>query len=225
MIIEAKKNNISKDIISDLFFYAVIIGLIGARIYYVLFNFNYYINNISSIFKVWEGGLAIHGGLIAGLVFLYFYTKKKNLNLIKILDMAVVSVILGQAIGRWGNFMNGEAFGPITSLESLTRFHLPNFIIKGMYIDGNYHVPTFLLESLWCFIGFCIMFLLRKYKNIKPGFLTGFYLIWYGIERFLVETLRTDSLMLFNIKVAQLVSIVMILFGIIILYRIKKSSQ
>ena len=108
---EAKKYDISTDFIYNLFFYLVPTVLIGARIYYVIFNLDYYSNNILSIFKVWEGGLAIHGGIIAGIIFVLYYTKKHKINTLKIIDILVVSLVLGQAIGRWGNFFNGEAHG------------------------------------------------------------------------------------------------------------------
>ncbi len=211
---EAKRFQISTDFMTNLFFYLIPIVLIGARLYYVLFNLDYYSVNPIDILKVWEGGLAIHGGLIAGLLFILFYTKKYDINFIRILDIIVVSVILGQAIGRWGNFFNGEAYGPIVDITFLQKLHLPDFIIDGMYIGGSYHHPTFLYESLWCFLGFIIMFILRYTKYLRLGQLTSFYLVWYGIERFLVEGLRTDSLMLGNIKMAQVISIIMVFVGI-----------
>ena len=140
--------------------------------------------------------------------------------------MAVVALILGQAIGRWGNFMNGEAYGPVTSLSFLERIHLPQFIIDGMLIGGNYHHPTFLYESIWCLIGFIILLLLKRKKKLKIGTLTSFYLIWYGIERFFVEGLRTDSLMLGPIKIAQIMSILFVLSGIVVaIYCFKKQKK
>lgn len=213
---EAKRFNISTDFMTNLFFYLVPIVLIGARLYYVLFNLDYYLANPIDIIKVWEGGLAIHGGLLAGLLFLIFYTRKYKVSTIRMLDIAVVSVIIGQAIGRWGNFFNSEAYGPIVSLEFLQQLHLPNFIIDGMLIDGFYRQPTFLYESIWCCIGFIIMFLLRYTKYLRLGQLTSFYLVWYGIERFIVEGLRTDSLMLGPLKMAQIVSLVMVVVGFIL---------
>lgn len=222
---ESKKQKLKIDDLVDFVFYGLMFGILGARLYYVLFNLSYYISNPLEIFAVWHGGLAIHGGIITGLIFSIIYCKKKELNLIKILDIMVVGLIIAQAIGRWGNFFNGEAYGPITTLAYLKSLHLPSFIINGMLIDGSYHIPTFLYESLWCFLGFIIMILLRKYKNLPLGAITSFYLIWYGIERFLVERLRTDSLMLGSIKMAQLVSIIFIISGIIILiYNIRKRN-
>ena len=222
---ESKNHGFDGEEIGNMMFYAILFGIIGARIYYCLFNLDYYLTSPLSIFKVWEGGLAIHGGIIAGFITVLYFCKKKNYNLLLILDFIVIGLIIGQASGRWGNFFNGEAHGPITTLSYLKSLYLPEFIIKGMNIDGNYYIPTFLYESLWCLLGFIIMYLFKDKRNIKVGYLTGFYFVWYGIERFFVESLRTDSLMFFNIKIAQLVSIFMIIIGIIIfIYCFKKSN-
>lgn len=221
---EAKRKKINEDLLTNIIFYGIIIGILGARSYYVLFNLDYYLKNPIEIFMIWHGGLAIHGGLIAGLIFLIIYSKKHNLNIFKLLDIIVVGVIIAQSIGRWGNFFNQEAYGPVTSLSNLKSMHLPNFIIKGMYIDGSYHEPTFFYESVISLLGFIVLILIRKLKNLKVGTLTGTYLIWYGIERFIIESLRTDSLMLGNIKVAQLVSLIFIIFGIIVtIFSFKKN--
>ena len=223
---EAKKHGYEEDFIVNLLFLAVIIGIIGARIYYVIFNFDYYKDNLIEIFKVWNGGLAIHGGIIAGFITIAIICYKRKVNLLRILDYLVVGLIVAQAIGRWGNFFNGEAHGAITSLSYLESLHLPDFIIDGMYINGNYYIPTFLYESVWCFIGFIIMVILRRKKFMKIGYLTSFYLVWYGIERFFVEGMRTDSLMFLSLKVAQVVSLIMMIIGIVLfIYSLKKSKK
>ena len=223
---EAKKHGFEEDFMVNLLFLGVIIGILGARIYYVIFNFNYYKDNLIEIFKVWNGGLAIHGGIIAGFITIATICYKKKVNLLKILDYLVVGLVIAQAIGRWGNFFNGEAHGAITSLNYLESLHLPQFIIDGMYINGSYYIPTFLYESIWCLIGFIIMIILRRKKFMKVGYLTSFYLVWYGVERFFVEGLRTDSLMFFSLRIAQLVSLVMIVIGIVIfIYSLKKSKK
>ena len=157
---EAKKHGFEEDFMVNLLFLGVIIGILGARIYYVIFNFNYYKDNLIEIFKVWNGGLAIHGGIIAGFITIATICYKKKVNLLKILDYLVVGLVIAQAIGRWGNFFNGEAHGAITSLSYLESLHLPQFIIDGMYINGSYYTPTFLYESIWCLIGFIIMIIL-----------------------------------------------------------------
>ncbi len=223
IISESVRHKINEDEMSDLLFYVIVFGIVGARIYYCLFNLDYY-SDILSIFKVWEGGLAIHGGLLFGLITILVYCKKRKKNVLFILDFIVIGLIIAQAIGRWGNFFNAEAHGPVTTLAYLKSLYLPNFIIKGMYIDGNYYVPTFLYESLWCLLGFIVMFIIRKKSFMKAGYLTSFYFIWYGTERFFVEGLRMDSLMLGSFKVAQIVSIIMILSGIVLfIYSFKKS--
>lgn len=229
VINRCKKKGISTMIISDMCFYLVIVCILGARLYYCLFNLDYYLKNIIDIFKIWEGGLAIHGGVIAGIICIYFYTKKYKIPLLDILDIFAPALVLGQAIGRWGNFFNGEAFGPVTTLSRLQNLHLPKFVIDGMYIDYNYHHPTFLYESLGCLIIFIIIMIVRNIKKIKSGQTAGIYFIGYGIIRFFIESLRQDSLMIFNLKVAQLVSIIMLLTGIFLIIkpyikRLKKNS-
>lgn len=215
---EARKRNIDEDFLVNLIFNTIIIGLIGARLYYVLFNLPYYITNPIEIFAVWNGGLAIHGGIFAALIFIIIYCKKYEVNCLQILDIMVVGLIIGQAIGRWGNFFNGEAYGQITSLAELKEQQIPMFIINGMYILGEYRQPTFFYESTWCLSGFLAMLIIRKYKYLKRGQLTGFYLFWYGFGRFLIEAMRTDSLMLGPLKIAQVVSIVFVIIGIILFF-------
>ena len=211
------KINLSKTEIGDLLFNLIIIAIIGARVYYVLFNLDYYLDYPTDILKIWEGGLAIHGGIISGIVYLFYFCKKKNISIIRLTDIIVLALPLGQAIGRWGNFFNQEAYGSITTYAHLKSLHIPNFIIEGMYINNQYHHPTFLYESIWCLLIFIVLLVLVLLKIEKKGLYTSIYLIMYSIERCLVEGMRQDSLMLFNIKVAQGVSILMILIGIVIL--------
>ena len=222
---EARKRNIDEDFLINLIFNTIIIGLIGARVYYVLFNIPYYASNPIEILAVWNGGLAIHGGIFAALAFILIYCKKKNINSLQLLDIIVVGLIIAQAIGRWGNFFNSEAYGQVTTYAELKAQQIPTFIINGMYILGEYRQPTFFYESTWCFAGFLAMLIIRKYKYLKRGQLTGFYLFWYGLGRLLIESLRTDSLMLGPIKIAQVVSIVFIITGIVLFfYNLIKST-
>ena len=214
---EGKKQGLPKEFISDLIFYTLIIGILGARVYYCVFNLDYYLANPSEILKIYNGGLAIHGGVIAGLIFVYFYTKKKNVSFIKILDIVAPAVIIAQSFGRWGNFFNQEAHGGITTYQNLKNMHIPEFIINGMHIEDKYYYPTFFFESIWCLIGFIILMIARRNKNLRKGFQIGFYFIWYGIGRFFIEAFRTDSLMFFGLKIAQIVSLIGILIGIIII--------
>lgn len=223
---EIKKQNINSDFFTNLAFYAIIIGIISARAYYVLFNLDYYSQNVLEIFEIWNGGLAIHGGLLGGGLFALFYCKKYKVNTYKILDICVVGLILAQAIGRWGNFFNQEAYGMLTTKEALISQHIPDFVIKGMYINGSYYQPTFLYESVWNVIGFVVLLIVRKAcKYLKTGQLTGIYLVWYSIGRIFVEGLRGDSLMFGSIKVAQLVSLILIIAGIILIIKRNKGSR
>ena len=212
---EAKKYNIPTSFVTNLVFWCVVFGLIGARIYYVLFNLDYYTSYPIEIIKIWNGGLAIHGGIIAGLITLVIYCKKYGVNILKMLDIVAPALLLAQGIGRWGNFFNGEAHGSIVSRAYLEGLHLPEFIIDGMHIGGNYYHPTFLYESIFCLVGFFVLVGFRTMKSTKLGNTTALYLIWYGILRFFIESLRTDSLMLGSLKMAQVVSIIMIIVGFV----------
>ncbi len=212
---EGKKQNYPKDFLFNLCFWVIIFGFIGARAYYVIFNWSSYASNPISIFKIWEGGLAIHGGLLAGFLTLVFYARKYNVRTFKITDMAVPGIILAQAIGRWGNFFNMEAHGASVAKATLESFHIPEFIIEGMHINGIYYHPTFLYESLWCLLGFIVLICIKHYKYLKVGGLTCFYMIWYSIGRFFIESMRTDSLMLGGFKVAQIVSFVLFVIGVL----------
>ena len=211
---ESKKKGISK-YIENLIFEVLLFGIIGARLYYVIFNFSPYKNNLLSILKIWEGGLAIYGGIIGGLITIIYSTKKNKKNVLEITDIITPGLIIAQAIGRWGNFFNREAHGTKVTYTFLKSLHLPKFIIDGMYIDGEYYHPTFLYESIWCLLGFIILLLIRKVTKRKKGIVTYSYFIWYGIGRFLIESLRTDSLYLGSIRISQLVSILLIIIGII----------
>ena len=224
---ESKHYNMSK-YMDELVTYLIIFGIIGARIYYVIFKFSDYKDNLLDIFKIWEGGIAIYGAIIGGFIAIVYLSKKRNQSIIDTTDIIVPSLIIAQAIGRWGNFFNGEAHGGVVSLEFLQKLHLPQFIINGMYINGEYYHPTFLYESIWCLIGFILLLIIRKISNRKKGLLTSCYFIWYGIGRFFIEGLRTDSLYLFNIRVSQLLSLLLViggLIGLILIYKGEKNEK
>jgi phosphatidylglycerol:prolipoprotein diacylglycerol transferase len=217
---EAVKRGLQKEVFTDLVLWAVPIALICARIYYVIFNWSYYSQHPNEIIAIWKGGIAIHGALIGAIVTTVVFAKKKNLSFWKLADIAAPSIILGQAIGRWGNFMNQEAHGGPVSREFLESLHLPDFIINQMYIEGSYYHPTFLYESLWDLIGFLILLILQR-LNLKRGEVFLTYVIWYSIGRFFIEGMRTDSLMLTdNLKMAQVISVVLVITStVLILYR------
>ncbi|MFC4183192.1 prolipoprotein diacylglyceryl transferase [Saccharococcus thermophilus] len=211
---EGVRRGLAKETFVDLVLFAVPIAILCARTYYVIFEWNYYSKHISEIPKIWEGGLAIHGGLIGAVATSIVFAKKRGLSFWKLADIAAPSIILGQAIGRWGNFMNQEAHGGPVTRQFLENLHLPDFIINQMYINGQYYHPTFLYESLWDFTGFLLLLWLRR-VNLRRGELFLSYLIWYSIGRFFIEGMRTDSLMLTShLRIAQVVSVVLIVLSV-----------
>lgn len=222
-----KQLGYDKEILSDYFFVLLFVGIIGARIWYVIFMFDeLYIYQPMEIFAIWHGGLAIQGGIIAGLIYSYYYFKKKNIPFLVAGDAIMPGVLIAQAFGRWGNFFNHEAFGSTVSLEFLQSLHLPDFIIQNMFIDGSYHHPTFLYESIGNVMAFLLIILVIKRIQKYQGEQFFSYFIFYGIVRFFVEGLRTDSLMFGPIRMAQLVSIVFLIVGIIgVVYVHKKKIQ
>lgn len=211
--IEARKLNIPKDTMLDLLLISIPVAIISARIYYVIFRWDYYSKNKNEIIAIWDGGIAIYGGLIGALIVTIIFSKKRNISFIKLLDIIAPSLLLGQTLGRWGNFFNKEAYGEIISREVLEKFYIPEFIIKNMYIAGEYRHPTFLYESIWCLIAFIILILIRKYLYI--GEIVSSYFILYGLERFIIEGMRTDSLYIGAFRVSQLLSIIIAIIGII----------
>lgn len=214
--------------LSDFFVNTLLIGFLGARIWYVIFMFDeLYANDLMGIFKIYEGGLAIQGGLIAAIPYAFYFCKKHNISILKAGDAIMPTVLIAQAIGRWGNFMNQEAYGQIMTKARMDALPIPQFIKDGMYIYGAYRQPTFLYESVLNLIGFIvIVFIISKIFK-KDGCQFAFYFIWYGIVRFIVEAYRSDSLMLGSIKMAQLTSIVFIIVGVIgliYIYKINRES-
>lgn len=223
-MLEAKKRQIMPDDVIDLLFWAVPIGFIGARIYYVIFEWGYYSQNPGQIFAIWNGGIAIYGGLIAGLITLIVFCYYRGLPTWLMTDVIVPGVMAAQILGRWGNFMNQEAFGAKTTLSSLQGMHLPQFVIDQMFIGGAYRQPTFLYESFFNLIGLALILFLRHRKHLyKQGEVTLSYVLWYSVVRFFVEGMRTDSLYIFNvIRVSQALSLVLFFVTIgLLIYRRK----
>jgi len=206
---EAKRLGLDENLIIDFILVMIPSAIIGARLYYVIFNWSYYNGDIISMINVREGGLAIHGGVIAGVIAGIIYTRIKKIDFWQLADIIAPSLILGQAIGRWGNFVNQEAHGGPTNLP------------WGITVDGVKVHPTFLYESLWDFAIFIFLMKYRKNKRFN-GELFYLYLILYSIGRFFIEGLRTDSLMLGPFRVAQLLSLSLILIFGFTLYRKRK---
>lgn len=218
---ESDRLKLQKDLFTDLLIWAIPISIICARIYYVIFEWDFYSQNPGMIVQIWNGGIAIHGALIGAVLTAIIFTRYKKESFWKVADIAAPSIILGQAIGRWGNFINQEAHGGEVTRAFLENLHLPTFIIDQMYIDGTYYHPTFLYESIWNIIGFALLLFLRK-VNLRRGEMFLTYIIWYSIGRFYIEGLRTDSLMVGDLRMAQVISLVLIGGAIILwIYRRK----
>jgi len=222
VIYQSKKKEIPTEFFLDFFIIGVPVSVIGARLYFVVFNLDYYLQYPFQIIATWKGGLAIHGAIIGGLLVLIILVKRRKLSFFKVVDTLAPSVILGQAIGRWGNFINQEAYGGVVSEQFINKF--PSFIKNQMFIEGNYHHPTFLYESIWNLIIFALLIWFSNRKFIKKGDLFFTYLIGYSLGRFFIEDLRTDSLMFLNIQVAQIISVILIIFGMTMIVIRHKSN-
>lgn len=193
--------------ILDLSLYAIPIAIISARIYYVVFNLEYYLQYPKQIFNMRSGGIAIYGAIIGGLITCFIFCKKRKINLLDLIDYVAPGLVLGQAIGRWGNFVNVEAYGIAT--KSFLRMGI---IENGIYMEVH---PTFFYESMACFAIFIILVLLKNKRKFK-GQIACTYLGLYSLERFFVEGLRTDSLMLGNMRVSQMLSVIIFVVSVLI---------
>lgn len=207
---ETKRKGLDEEIFIDLLLYAIPFSIIGARIYYVIFSWDLYKDNPIEAFNIRAGGLAIHGVIIAAVIVVIIFSKLKKQNPWILIDIAAPSLILGQAIGRWGNFANQEAHGGPTNLP------------WGILIDGVKVHPTFLYESIWNFLVFFVLLWFSRKKAKENGEVFLLYLILYSIARFFIEGLRTDSLMWGPIRVAQLISLAIIIIGSYIFYKRRK---
>jgi len=216
-----KFRDVDYDPLLDVALIALPMGIIGARLYYVAFDFNNYRNNLVDIFNIRGGGLAIHGGVLFALITAYIIAKRKKMNFFKMADVAAPTIVIAQAIGRWGNFFNSEAHGGAVSYDFIKNF--PYFIQKGMHIDGVYYHPTFLYESIWDLSVFIILMIILT-KSKKVGIVFFSYIGLYSIGRFFIEGLRTDSLMFGPLRIAQLVSLcgIFIWLAFLILSKYKK---
>lgn len=190
--------DMNRDHLIDAALIGIIVGVVGARLYYIAFN---PVDSFLEIFALKDGGLAIHGAVLVSLIFAYIYTKIRGMDLLALLDVVAVGFLIAQVVGRWGNFMNQEAHGgPMgpTAINFLSKV-LPNFIFENMKIGGIYHHPTFLYEGIWNFVGFIILLIIRRKRLFKMGDMIGLYLIWYGLGRgLLIEPFRTDPLLFFR---------------------------
>lgn len=202
-----KDFGITSDNLTDCLIICVPLGIICARIYYVVFEWGYYAQHPGEIIAIWKGGIAIYGGIIGTLIGLFVYSRVKKLSLASLCDLAAFGLLIGQCIGRWGNFVNGEAHGGPTTLP------------WGMTIDGQSMVhPTFLYESLWNLAGFVLLHFYSKKRRFK-GEIALLYAAWYGAGRAWIEGLRTDSLYIGSVRVSQLLAIISCIAAIAVLAR------
>ncbi len=218
---QEKRLGMPRDLTLDFALCAIPAAVVGARLYYVIFQWPAFKDNPVSILYVWEGGLAIYGAVIGGAIAALIFTKVKKVSFGLLADMVAPSLILGQAIGRWGNFVNQEAYGQLIENPSYQFFPL------AVYIEavGEWHMATFFYESLWNFIGFWILWLNRK-KVTAPGNLFLGYLCWYGLGRTIIEGWRTDSLMWGPVRVSQALSAALCIgAAIALIVRRQRSKQ
>ena len=220
----AYKWRISLDKMLDVLIYGTLAGIIGARAYYVIFQWDYYKLHPAEIPQIWQGGLAIYGGIIGGLIAAFIVCKVRKINILNLLDMGGISLLIGQGIGRWGNFMNQEAFGTNTTLpwgmysEGTNNYLLSvqaTLAAEGVTVDPTQPVhPTFLYESIWCLVGVVLLASHIKKRRFN-GELFLLYIIWYGLGRYWIEGLRTDALMVTStLRTSQLVALVLSLIHI-----------
>ncbi len=226
----ARVEKLGDDYVYDFALWAIPLGVLGARLYYVIFQWEYYRDDLLKIFNLREGGLAIYGGVIMAFVTSLVFTRVKKISYWHLMDCCIASLILGQAIGRWGNFFNCEVFGGYT--DSLFAMRINRALVSPSYIAESLNAdmllyqpdiaadyiqvqPTFLYESVWNLLVFLVIMLRRKHRKFE-GELCGIYLLGYGIGRFWIEGIRTDQLYLWNthIPVSQVVSVALILAGL-----------
>ncbi len=223
-----KDLGVTFDDVTDAFLYAFPMAIIFARLYYVAFEWERYKGNLGEIINIRGGGLAIHGGILGAVIGVLIYkavSKKSGRQILNMADAAAPGMILAQAVGRWGNFINQEAYGSEVNRKFIE--HFPDFIQDGMFINKKFYHPTFLYESLWNLAVFAVlMYLFGKRKKNREGTVLAWYLILYSTGRFFIESLRTDSLWIGPIRTAQLASVIMFLAGLIyLIYRSRKKDE
>ncbi|HIK28441.1 MAG: prolipoprotein diacylglyceryl transferase [Oscillatoriaceae bacterium SKW80] len=213
----AKRRHLNPEIISDLAIWLILAAIPGARIYYVLFQWPQYAQNPADIIAIWKGGIAIHGAILGGIAATLIFARLQKTSFWQLADLVAPSLILGQAIGRWGNFFNSEAFGAPTNLP--WKLFIPKNMRPQGYENFEYFHPTFLYESLWnlAVFGLLITLFFRDLKGklrLKAGTLFLTYMVAYSSGRLWIEGLRTDSLMLGSLRIAQIVSLAGIILGL-----------
>lgn len=226
---EAKRQGMDNELFIDILLWGIPSGVIGGRLYYVIFKWEYYSKNLGEIFAIRDGGLAIYGAIIFAVLAVYIYTKKNKISTLKVFDIGAIGLLIGQAVGRWGNFFNQEAFGGNTSLlwgmtsEKICAY-LEMLKNKGINVDPTLPVhPTFLYESLWNLAGVIIFNYLIKRKKFD-GQIFFLYIIWYGFGRMLIEGLRTDSLYFLGFRISQIIGVLSVIFGTLVYILLRKKG-
>ncbi len=206
-VIEAKRRGFRSEMVLDFMLLAIPIGIVCGRLYYVIFEWENYAGNLLKIFAIWEGGMAIYGAVIGGVIAALVFKAWRRINIGDMLDIAAPSLIIAQAIGRWGNYVNQEAHGGLITDPSLQWFPV------GVNINGEWFQATFFYESMWNVLVFIALMAVRKRIKVRGG-VFALYLALYGLGRFWIEALRTDSLMINEIRVSQLLSAVLFVLGL-----------
>ena len=226
---EAKRQGMDNELFIDILLWGIPSGVIGGRLYYVIFKWEYYSKNLGEIFAIRDGGLAIYGAIIFAVLSVYIYTKRNKINTLKVFDIGAIGLLIGQAVGRWGNFFNQEAFGGNTSLlwgmtsEKICAY-LEMLKNKGINVDPTLPVhPTFLYESLWNLAGVIIFNYLIKRKKFD-GQIFFLYIIWYGFGRMLIEGLRTDSLYFLGFRISQIIGALSVILGTVLYILLRKKG-
>ncbi|MDB4940069.1 MAG: prolipoprotein diacylglyceryl transferase [Candidatus Doudnabacteria bacterium] len=214
------KAGIAEKTFEDIVFWTILIGFLSARIYYVLFYFDQYRNNLSEIYKIWHGGLAIYGGLIGGALTLYMMCRKYKLDFFKLSDLVMLGIPIAQAIGRLGNYFNNEAFGKPTNLP--WKIFIPLNQRPIGYENYAYYQPTFLYEIIANLIIFVLLFFIERKNKLVPGVLTALYIIFYSIARFAIEGIRLDSAYFGPFKGDQVTAVLLILLSLGLMVYLKR---
>ncbi len=224
IFLELKRRRMDPKPIDDMAFWLILSGVLGARLYYVIFNFSYFFEHPAEILQIWKGGLAIHGALLGGAATYFLFCFRHKLSLLLYADVIMPGVLFAQALGRWGNFFNNEAFGRPTDLP--WKLFVPETFRPEQYVDFSYFHPTFLYESLWNFAGFLFLVYLSRRFTHSRGVIVCSYLLWYSFGRFFIEGLRTDSLYLGPLRAAQVISIALFLTGLLgLIFLCKKTTM
>ncbi|USS84958.1 prolipoprotein diacylglyceryl transferase [Fructilactobacillus myrtifloralis] len=218
---EVRRQGLNEDVVYNLILGAIPVAIVSARLYYVVFRWDYYAKHPGEIIAIWDGGIAIYGALLGAGLFIWWFCRRHGLSLWQVFDIAAPTVIMAQGIGRWGNFMNQEAYGAVTTHHFLAQLHLPTWMMQQMLIGGAYRQPTFLYESVWDLVGFALLMTMRHAPRcFKRGELFLTYVMWYSYGRFFTEGMRTDSLMLGPWRISQVLSVLLCVGAMLtIIYR------